>query len=70
MKFNGICLKVDEITCTHGKIVKIYVVYKTSKIINISTYLPLENCLLGAVSPTKSTDIDRHKYSGYGIGFD
>ena len=25
---------------------------------------------VGAVSLTKNTDIDRYKYSGYGIGFD
>ena len=30
----------------------------------------LENCLFGAVSLTKNSDIDKYKYSGYGIGFD
>ena len=30
----------------------------------------MENCLFGAVSLTKHTDIDQYKYSGYGIGFD
>ena len=30
----------------------------------------LENCLLGAVTLTKNIDIDKYKYSGYGIGFD
>ena len=29
----------------------------------------LENCLFGAVRLTKNMDIDEHKYSGYGIGF-
>ena len=28
------------------------------------------NCLFGAVSLTKNADIDKYKYSGYGIGFD
>ena len=26
--------------------------------------------MLGAVSSTKNADIDKYKYSGYGIGFD
>ena len=30
----------------------------------------LENCLFGAVSLTKNSDIDKYKYSGYGIRFD
>ena len=30
----------------------------------------LVNCLFGAVSITENADIDKNKYSGYGIGFD
>ena len=30
----------------------------------------LENCLFGAVTLTKSADINKYHYSGYGIGFD
>ena len=30
----------------------------------------LKNCLFGAVTLTKTTDIDKYGYSGYGIGFD
>ena len=30
----------------------------------------LKNCLFGAFSLTKNTDIDKYGYSGYGIGFD
>ena len=30
----------------------------------------LKNCLFGAVTLTKNADIDKYKYSGYGIGFD
>ena len=66
----GSCLKQDEITYTHGIIVNIYIVYEISKHFNISTYSTLENCLFGAVSLTKNADIDKYKYSGYGIGFD
>ena len=70
VKFNGICLKQDKITYTHGKIVNIYIVYEISKSINISDYPTLENCLFGAVSLTGNTGIDKYRYSGYGIGFD
>ena len=30
----------------------------------------LQNCLFGSVTLTKNVDIDKYKYSGYGIGFD
>ena len=30
----------------------------------------LKNCLFGAVTLTKNADIDKYKYSDYGIGFD
>ena len=30
----------------------------------------LKNCLFGAVTLTKNSDIDKYEYSGYGIGFD
>ena len=44
--------------------------YEISKHYSISLYPTLENCLFGAVSFTKNADIDKYKYSGYGIGFD
>ena len=30
----------------------------------------IKNCLFGAFTLTKNTDIDKYRYSGYGIGFD
>ena len=30
----------------------------------------LGNCLFGPVKLAKHVDVDMHKYSGYGIGFD
>ena len=36
----------------------------------VKTYSTLVNCLFGEVSITKNADIDKNKYSGYGIGFD
>ena len=69
-EFNGSCLKQDSVTFNHGKVVNICIIYEISKSINISDYPTLENCLFGAVSLTKNADIDKYKYSGYGIGFD
>ena len=67
---NGSCLKQDSVTFPCGKVVNIYIVYKVSKSINISNYPTPENCLFGAIILTKDADIDKYKYSGYGIGFD
>ena len=47
----------------------IYIVYDLDS--NINNFEPtLENCLFGAIKITKNSDIDKYKYSGYGIGFD
>ena len=70
VEFNGSCVKQDKVTYNHGKIVNIYIVYEISQNYSISSYPTLENCLFGAVSLTKNADIDKYKYSGYGIGFD
>ena len=70
VEFNGSCLKQNKVTFNHGKVVNIYIVYEISKSIDISNYPTLENCLFRAVSLTKNADIDKYKYSGYGIGFD
>ena len=70
VKFSASCSKQDKITYDHGKVVNIYIVYEISRNNNISNYPTLENCIFGAVSLAKNADIDKYKYSGYGIGFD
>ena len=63
-------------TFNHEKVVNIYTVYEIIKVTNISkynsndNYPTLENSLFGGVNLTKNADIDKYKYSGYGIGFD
>ena len=69
VKFNGSCLKQDKITLNHRKIVNIYTVYDLKSTLN-NFDLTLQNCLFGAVKFTKNSDIDKYKYSDYGIGFD
>ena len=39
VEFKGSCLKQDKITYTHGKIVKIYIVYEISKSILVKKLL-------------------------------
>ena len=69
LEFRGSCLKQDKITYNHEKIVNIYIVYELDKIFT-KTSPTVVNYLFGAVSLTKNADIDKYKYSGYGIGFD
>ena len=68
VRFRGSCLKQDKITYNHGKKVNIYIVYEIDKNDNRSSNPKIENCLFGAVSLTEN--VDRYKYSGYGIWFD
>ena len=68
VEFRVCCLKQDKSTFNHGKTVNIYIVYELDKIYT-KTHPTLVNCLFGAVSITKCADIDKNKYSGYGIGF-
>ena len=70
VRFSGSCLKQNAITYNHGKSVNIYILYEINKTDNTTSSDPtLENCLFGAVTLTKNADIDKYKYSGYGIGF-
>ena len=70
VKVNGNCLKQSKMSYTHGKRVNIYIVYEIFSYSSGNNYPTLENCLFGAVTLTKNADIDKYRYSGYGIGFD
>ena len=68
VKFSVNLLKQNETTYSHGPVVNIYAVYKlASKTNNLN--VTLENCQF-AVKLTKNADIEKYKYSVYGIGFD
>ena len=56
--------------CDNGKVVNIDIVYEISKNYHTSSYPTLKNGLFHAVTLTKNADIDKYKYSGYGIGLD
>ena len=68
--FTKSCLKQPKFTFTHKNIVNIYIVYELAASSSNSSDPTLKNGLFGAVSLTKNVDIEKYKYSGYGIGFD
>ena len=50
--------------------VNIYIVYELGASTSHIDDPTLKNCLFGVVTLTKNADIDKYRYSGYGIGFD
>ena len=70
VKFTGSCLKKPKIKYTHKKMVNIYIVYELGASSSHIDDHKLKNCLFGAVALTKNANIDKYRYSGYGIGFD
>ena len=73
VKFDEGCLKQDNITFTHGKIVNIYLVYEIDLWNYVGSSDPtLGNSLFGAVKLIKMLILTNIGYgnSEYGIGFD
>ena len=70
IKFTGSCLKQSSHILTHKKVVNIYIVYELAASSSHTSDPTTKNCLFGAVTLTKNADIEKYKYSGYGIGFD
>ena len=54
----------------YGKGHNVYIAYDLSASGSNDNDPTLKNCLFGAVTLTKNTNINKYKYSGYGIGFD
>ena len=70
IKFTGSCLKQSNHIFTHKKVVNIYIVYELAASSSHNSDPAIKNCLFGAVTLTKNADIEKYKYSGYGIRFD
>ena len=70
VRFTGSSLKQVNISYTHRRIVKIYIVYELGASSSHNNDPTLKHCLFGAVTLTKNAYIDKYVYSGYGIGFD
>ena len=71
LKVGGSCLKQqNKLMYTHCKIVNIYIVYRLGASSSNGNDRILKHSFFGAVKPTKSADISKYQYFGYGTGFD
>ena len=70
LKFTKSYLKQSSHILTHNNIVNIYIVYQLTASRTHDSDPTKKNCLFGAVTLTKNADIEKYKYSGYGIEFD
>ena len=70
VKFIGGYLKQAKVSYTHKTIVNIYIVYELGASSSNDSDPTLKKCLFGHVTLTKNADIDKYRYSGYGIEFD
>ena len=69
VQFTGSCLKQSNHFFS-SKVVNIYIVYELAASSSHANDPAIKNCLFGAVTLTINADIEKHKYSGYDIGFD
>ena len=70
VKLKGTILRQPNILYTHRTIVSNYIGYELVGSGSNDNDPTLRKCLFRAVTLTKSADIDKYGYSGYGMGFD
>ena len=71
LAFNKSCLKQsNNLTYDNGHIGNVSIVYELGASSSSVSDPTIKNCLFGAVTLTKNADIDKCRYSGFGIGFD
>ena len=63
-------LKTVNLTYDYGSKVNVFIIYELGASSYNDSNPTLKNCLFGAVTLTKNVDIEKYRYSGYGIGFD
>ena len=63
MKFTGSCLKQTTHYYYHKNVVNIYIFYELGASGSNNRDPILKNCLFGAVTLIKNTDIDKYGYS-------
>ena len=70
MNFNEHCL-IKSYVFILKKVTNLYISYTLGpQLRHFNTDFTKSNCLFGSVKPNKNTDLDKYKYTGYGIGFD
>ena len=53
------------------KVINLYISYTLGpQLRNFNTNFTLSNCLFGSLKLTKNADLDKYKFTRYGIGFD
>ena len=68
--FNGQCLIKNNISIPK-KVINLYISYTLGpQIRDLNTDFTLGNCLFGSVKLIKNANLDKYKYTGYGIEFD
>ena len=70
MNFNGHSLMKNNIS-SPKKVLNLYISYSLGpQLKNLKTDFTLGNCLFGSVKPNKIVDLEKYKFTGYGIRFD
>ena len=69
VKFDGQCLKQDQVIFTYKKIGNMYIVYEAIWRLRQDDDFTWGNALFGVIKLTKNADKD-NTYSGHGIGLD
>ena len=69
VEFKGSCLKQDKIMYNYRKTKNIYIVYELSSNFNNFDFALEINCS-AQLKLKENADIDKYKYSGYGIKYD
>ena len=68
VKFTKSCFQQSRHILIHKHIVNICIVQELAASSSYDSNLTIKNCLFGALTLTKNADIEKYKYSGYGIG--
>ena len=69
INFNGHSLINNNISILK-KVINLYIFYIINPWLrNLNSYFTLNSCLCESVKLNKSADLDKYKYTGYGIGF-
>ena len=68
--FYGHCL-IKSNNSNPKKVINLYISYTLGlQLRNLNTDFTLGSCLFGSVKLTKNADLDKYKYTGYGMEFD
>ena len=68
MDFKGFCLKQDGLSFLQKNVVNFYGSYELDTWSrDLNTDFTLGNCLFGTVKLTKNADLDKYRYSSYGV---